>query len=105
MPPVVSARAQTQHPCGQIKPEPNRDGCVALYFLIYSTVSVTTQAKRGNAHRDMNSRRDWGLRWLVRLLRLIGCEGSRNGLPMERDTRRLLPLRLCAFVRCEKHLY
>ena len=73
MPFIVSAGAQTQHPCGQIKPEPDRNGCVALYFLIYSTVSVTTQVKRVNAYRDMNSRRhDRGLRWLVRLLRLVG---------------------------------
>ena len=78
MPPIFCTRAQTQHPCGQIELERERDGCFARFFLIYSTVSVTTQAKRMNSHRDMNPTRR-GLRWLVHMLHLIGREDSRRG--------------------------
>ena len=54
----------------------------------------------------MDPRLDRGLRWLVRLLYLIGREGSRYGLlSLGRDTQGPLPLYLRAFVRYEKHLY
>ena len=95
MPPIFSTGAQTQHPCGKIELERDRESCFPRFFLIYATVRLTTQVRRVNAHRDMNPCHDRGLRWLVRLLRLIGREGSRYGLPsLERDTRHPLPLYL-----------
>jgi hypothetical protein len=75
MPPIFSPAAQTQHPCGQIELERDRDGCFA-FILIYATVSATVQVKRVDSHRDMNSRHGRRLRWFIRLLRLIGREGS-----------------------------
>jgi hypothetical protein len=80
MPPIFSPAAQTQHPCGQIELQRDRDGCFA-FILIYATVSVTIHVKRVDPHRDMNPRSGRGLRWLIRLLRLIGHEGSQYGLP------------------------
>ena len=78
--------AQTQRPCGQIELAPDREGCAAPFLLIYFIVSVTTQAKRVNAHRNMNPSRDRGRRWLVRLLHLIERKGSQHGPPsLERD--------------------
>jgi hypothetical protein len=76
MPPIFSTAVQTQHPCGQIELQPDRDSCFACCFLIYSTVSVAMHVKRVNTHRDMNSRHGRRLRWFIRLLRLIGREGS-----------------------------
>jgi hypothetical protein len=76
MPPIFSPAAQTQHPCRKIELERDREGCFTRFFLIYARVSVTIQVRRVNAHRDMNSRSGRGLRWLIRLLRLIGREGS-----------------------------
>jgi hypothetical protein len=74
MTPIFDTRAQTRHPCGQA--ERNQHLWAARFLLIYCTVSATIQVKRVNAHHDMNPHRGQGLRWLVRLLHLIGREGS-----------------------------
>ena len=106
MPPIFSTRAQTQHPCGQLElqVERDRDGCVARFLLIYCDYNM--QSERVNSHRNMDPRLDRGLRWLMRLLYLIRREGSRYGLlSLGRDTQGPLPLHLRAFVRYEKHLY
>jgi hypothetical protein len=73
VPPIFSTGVQTQHPCRQI--ERYRDFCAAPCLLAYCTVSVTMQVKRVDAHHDMNPSHFRGLRWLVRLLRLIRREG------------------------------
>jgi hypothetical protein len=86
MPPIFSTRAQTQHPCRQIQLERDPDGRITSFFQIYSTVSVVMQVKRVNTHRNMNPRHGRGLRWLLRLLHLIGREGSRYGLPSLEET-------------------
>jgi hypothetical protein len=74
VPPTISTGAQTQHPCRQMKRD--RDLCAARFLLRNRTVSATMQVKRVNAHHDMNPRLGRGLRCLVRLLHLIGREGS-----------------------------
>jgi hypothetical protein len=74
MPPILSTRAQTRHPCGQA--ERDQHLWAARFLLKYRTVSATIQVKRVNAHHDMNPRRGQGRRRLVRLLHLIGREGS-----------------------------
>jgi hypothetical protein len=100
--PIFSSRAQTNIHGGkqiELHIERDRNGGVARFLLIYAIVSVTIKVKGVNAHHDVNPDRIRWLRWLVRLLHLIGREGSRRELPsLERHTQGPLPLYLQTLV-------
>ena len=72
MPPILSTRAQTQHPCRQH--ERDRDFCFARFLLVYSAISLTVQVNAVTSHRDMKPRHSRRPRWLISLLHLIRHE-------------------------------
>jgi len=103
MPSISSTRAQTQHPRRQpeckCKCKCDRDGYIARFLLIYCTISLTTQVRTVNSHRDMDTRHGRRLRCVIASLHLMGRENSGYGLPsLERYSRCPLPLYLQTLV-------